>query len=199
MIILRIKEVVPIMRDDEIGNQILSILFLSLIHYLLAKFWHDDVPIVRGQNKTIRRTDVNNLVNMWKTMTSSGSSSIPPGNNNEETKSNVEIPEHRYRDKSQIILARKLQNLQEFATAYDLNLSNSDDTLLKTDIARKNVQRMANDLLTSINEANEINFGSFVAPINGRLLTRSRIQTFYQELVDVMPSKWKEIFQQQSY
>jgi len=199
MIILRIKEVVPIMRDDEIGNQILSILFLSLIDYLLAKFWHDDVPIVRGQNKTIRRTDVNNLVNMWKTMTSSGSSSLPPENNNEETKSNVEIPEHRYRDQSQIILARKLRNLQEFATAYDLNLSNSDDILLKTDTARKNVQRMAHDLLTSINEANEINFGSFVAQINGRLLTRSRIQTFYQELLDVMPSKWKEIFQQQSH
>jgi hypothetical protein len=128
---------------------------------------------------------------MWKTMTSSGSSLIPTENNNE-------IPEHRYRDKSQIILARKLRNLQEFATAYDLNLSNSDDILLKTDTARENVQRMANDLLASINEANEINFSSFVAQTNGRLLTRSRTQIFYQELLDVMPSKWKEIFQQQS-
>ncbi len=124
-------------------------------------------------------------------MTSSGSSLIPTENNNE-------IPEHRYRDKSQIILARKLRNLQEFATAYDLNLSNSDDILLKTDTARENVQRMANDLLASINEANEINFSSFVAQTNGRLLTRSRTQIFYQELLDVMPSKWKEIFQQQS-
>jgi len=128
---------------------------------------------------------------MWKTMTSSGSSVLPTGNNNE-------ISEHQYRDKSQIILARKLRNLQEFATAYDLNLSNSDDILLKTDTARENVQRMANDLLASINEANEINFSNFVAQTNGRLLTRSRIQTFYQELLDVMPSKWKEIFQQQS-
>jgi hypothetical protein len=128
---------------------------------------------------------------MWKTMTSSGSSLIPTENNNE-------IPEHRYRDKSQIILARKLRNLQEFATAYDLNLSNSDDILLKTDTARENVQRMASDLLASINEANEINFSSFVAQTNGRLLTRSRTQIFYQELLDVMPSKWKEIFQQQS-
>ncbi len=124
-------------------------------------------------------------------MTSSGPSLLPTGDNNE-------IPEHRYRDKSQIILARKLRNLQEFATAYDLNLSNSDDILLKTDTARENVQRMASDLLASINEANEINFSSFVAQTNGRLLTRSRTQIFYQELLDVMPSKWKEIFQQQS-
>jgi len=60
---------------------------------------------------------------------------------------------------------------------------------------------MANDVLTSIDEANQINFGSFVAQMGGYNrgnLARSRMQTFYQELLDVMPSKWKEIFQQQS-
>lgn len=99
---------------------------------------------------------------------------------------------------SEMILARKLQNLEEFANAYNLNLSSIDDALLRTDQARENVQRMADDILSSIDETNRINLGSFVAQMSGnnrRLLTQSRIQTFYQELLDVMPSKWKDIFQ----
>jgi len=140
---------------------------------------------------------------MWKTMTSTGPSSLPIGNNNEESNPNIEINEQqiplKHQNKSQIILARKLRNLQEFANAYNLNLSNIDDRLLQTNNARENVQRMANDLLTSINETNQLNLGNFVAQMGGnnrRLLIRSRIQTFYQELLDVMPPKWKEIFQQ---
>ncbi len=136
-------------------------------------------------------------------MTSTGASSLPIGNNNEESNTNIETNEQqiplRHRNKSQIILARKLRNLQEFANAYNLNLSNIDDRLLQTNNARENVQRMANDLLTSINETNQLNLGNFVAQMGGnnrRLLIRSRIQTFYQELLDVMPPKWKEIFQQ---
>ncbi|CAF4750234.1 unnamed protein product [Rotaria sp. Silwood1] len=186
MVILRIKEVVPIVRDDEI-----------------AQFWHDDVRTVRDHNKTMRHSDVNNLVNIWKTIKDTDLSPLPIEDNNEESKYNIQtIKQHlplKHRNVSQIILARKLRNLQEFANAYNLNLSNSDDTLLRTDKARENVQRMANDILASIDETNRINLGSIVAQMgrnNHRLLTRSRIQTFYQELLDVMPSKWKEIFQQ---
>lgn len=58
---------------------------------------------------------------------------------------------------------------------------------------------MAKDLLSSIDETNRINLGSFVTQYNhGRLSTPSRIQTLYQELLDVMPPKWKEVFEQQS-
>jgi hypothetical protein len=132
-------------------------------------------------------------------MTSSVPSSLPIEDNPEESQTNLEITEQqislRNRNKSQIILARKLRNLQEFATAYDLNLSNDDDRLLQTDTARVNVQRMANDLITSIEETNKMNLGSLVGGNNRRLLTQSRIQIFYQELLDVMPLKWKEIFQ----
>jgi len=132
-------------------------------------------------------------------MTSSGPSSLPIGDNPEESQTNLEITEQqislRNRNKSQIILARKLRNLQEFATAYNLNLSNDDDRLLQTDTARVNVQRMANDLITSIEETNKMNLGSLVGVNNRRLLTQSRIEIFYQELLDVMPLKWKEIFQ----
>jgi hypothetical protein len=132
-------------------------------------------------------------------MTSSVPSSLPIEDNPEESQTNLEITEQqislRNRNKSQIILARKLRNLQEFATAYDLNLSNDDDRLLQTDTARVNVQRMANDLITSIEETNKMNLGSLVGVNNRRLLTQSRIEIFYQELLDVMPLKWKEIFQ----
>jgi len=132
-------------------------------------------------------------------MTSSGPSSLPIGDNPEESQTNLEITEQqislRNRNKSQMILARKLRNLQEFATAYNLNLSNDDDRLLQTDTARVNVQRMANDLITSIEETNKMNLGSLVGVNNRRLLTQSRIEIFYQELLDVMPLKWKEIFQ----
>jgi hypothetical protein len=138
-------------------------------------------------------------------MTSTNPSSVPVDDNKEEVKAKIETDERhiplRNRNKSQIILERKLRNLQEFANAYNLNLSSIDDTLLRTDEARESVQRMANDVLTSIDEANQINFGSFVAQMGGYNrgnLARSRMQTFYQELLDVMPSKWKEIFQQQS-
>jgi hypothetical protein len=54
---------------------------------------------------------------------------------------------------------------------------------------------MANDLITSIEETNKMNLGSLVGVNNRRLLTQSRIEIFYQELLDVMPLKWKEIFQ----
>lgn len=81
-------------------------------------------------------------------------------------------------------------------------MANPNDTLLTTDRARENVQRMANDLLTSIDETNRLNLGSYVAQMGGsnrQLLTQPRIQVFYQELLDVMPSKWKEIFQQREH
>ncbi|CAF0719459.1 unnamed protein product [Adineta ricciae] len=183
MVILRIKEVVPIVRDDEI-----------------AQFWHDDVRIVRGQNKTRQRRDVTGLVNIWKEMTGTNPSALPIGDNQQEVEVDSKTTEHhklfRHRNKSQITLARKLRNLEEFADAYNLNLSISDDTSLKNERARKNVQRMANDILTTIDETNQVNLGSFVTQF-GRSATRSRMQTFYQELLDVMPSQWKEIFEQQ--
>ncbi len=138
---------------------------------------------------------------MWKTMTGTGPSALPVGDNNEEVKSTEEKLPLKQRNKSQIILARKLRNLQEFANAYDLNLSNSDDTLLKTDTAHQNIQQMPNDILSSIDKTNQMNLGSLVAQTSGnnqRLVTRSRMETLYQELLDVMPPKWKEVFQQQS-
>ena len=129
-------------------------------------------------------------------MTSNNLPSSPIDANNEAAKATGRQILLQNQNKS---LARKIRNLQEFATAYNLNLSNNDDRVLQTDVARENVQRMANDLISSIEETNRINFGSIVAQTGGnnhRLLTRSRIETFYQELLDVMPSKWKEIFQQ---
>ncbi|CAF1087113.1 unnamed protein product [Adineta steineri] len=186
MIILRIKEVVPIVRDDEI-----------------AEFWHNDVRIVRGQNKKIHHHDVSSLVNLWKEIASTNPTSLPNEENNEEVKPIIETKQSkislRHRDKSDIILRRKLKNLQEFANAYNLNLSNTEDVLLLNKNARKNVEHMANDILASIDETNQINLGSFVAQMSGYnrvSLTRVRMQTFYQELLDVMPPKWKEVFQE---
>ena len=60
---------------------------------------------------------------------------------------------------------------------------------------------MANDILSSIDETNQMNLGSLVAQTSGnnrRLVSRSRMETLYQELLDVMPPKWKEVFQKQS-
>jgi hypothetical protein len=173
-----------------------------LIQFLLAQFWHNDVRIVRGQNKTIHNRDVNNLVNMWKTMTGTNPSVLPIGDTDEDAKPDIKTNEQqiplKQRNKSEMILARKFRNLQEYANAYNLNLSNSDDTLLRTNDARENVQRMANDILASIDETSQMNIGSLVAQIGGnnqRSLTRSRMETLYQELMDVMPPKWKEVFQ----
>jgi hypothetical protein len=140
---------------------------------------------------------------MWKTMVDTGSSLSPVNENEEEPKANIDNDEQRlplrHRNKTQLILAHKLRNLQDFANGYNLNLSNPNDTSLKTANARENVQRMANDILASIDETNQTNLGSFVAQMGGnnrRSLAQSRIQTFYQELLDVMPSAWKEIFEQ---
>lgn len=106
----------------------------------------------------------------------------------------------RQENKSQMVLARKLRNLQDLANAYDLNISDADDTALKTAKARRNVRRMASDVLASIDESNQFNLGSFVAQLNayrGRSLTQAHMQTFYEELLEVMPSKWKEVFDEQ--
>jgi len=151
----------------------------------------------------MRHSDVTNLVNIWKSLNGTNLLPLPIEDQTVEGKSYIETIQQylpaKHRNISQINLARKLRNLEEFANAYNLSLSSTDDTLLKSDKARENVQRMARDLLASIDETNRINLGSFVAQMGGndrRLLTRARIQTFYQELLDVMPSKWKEIFRQ---
>ena len=102
----------------------------------------------------------------------------------------------KHHNKADLILARKLQNLQEFAQAYHLDLSLDDDRCLRSKAARHNVQRMARDILASIKEANQLNFDQFVAQL-GRSHRQSRVQTFYQELLEVMPPKWKEIFEQE--
>lgn len=123
-----------------------------------------------------------NLVNMWKSIVHLS-----------------ESPSHQ--KKSQLIVAHKLRNLQEFAQAYNLNLSNEDDIYLRTSQARRNVKRMADDLQKSIEEADKMNLGNFVAQMRGpnhRSLASARMQTFYQELLDVMPEKWKEIFEGKS-
>jgi hypothetical protein len=116
------------MRDDETGNQIFP--FASSMNriFLLIQFWHNDV-------------------NIWKTMTSNTPSSLPIGANNEYIETIEQQIPLRNRNKS---LARKFRNLQEFATASNLNLSNNDDRLLQIDTAQENVQCMANDLITSI-------------------------------------------------
>ena len=194
MVILRIKEVVPIVRDDQIGKEIFVFLQLFSIRWFhLAEFWHHDVPIVRGQNQKILPTDINHLVNIWKTMANNSPSALPMG----QTAPNIKSSDDKKQlNKSELILARKLRNLQEFAHAYNLNLSSDDDILVKTDQARENIQRMAHDLLKSREETDQMNFGSFVAQSYGRSLKQPHIRTFYDDLVDVMPMNWKEIFEQ---
>lgn len=183
MVILRIKEVVPIVRDDEIGLRgDFSVKFILKSISFSAEFWHDDVRIYRGQNRSIRRNDVSNLVNMWKSIVDQDRSSIPL--------------EHENRT-----FIRKLRHLEEFARAYDLNLSNDDDIHLRTVQSRRNIEQMVNDLQNIIDETNQLNLGSFVAQMRGpnqRKLTQMRIQTFFQELLEVMPSEWKKIFEEQS-
>lgn len=187
MVILRVKEVVPIVRDDEIGTcPKVSRYLLDVFFSRPAEFWHDDVRIVRGQNKAMRQREAHNFVELWETM---------------------EKPEHadeqqrplKGQSRVQMDLARKLRNLRDFARGYNLDLSKPEDRLLQTETARRNLQRMVNDMSTTIDETNRSNLGSLVASVGRhqqRSTSRSRMQTFYQELIEVMPRKWRDVFEQ---
>ena len=156
-----------------------------------AEFWRDDVRIVRGQNRSKHPGDVPQLVELWK---NSATSIQKDPSKQESINENKLLVKHH--NKTDRILARKLRNLQEFAQAYHLDLSRDDDRCLRSKAARHNVQRMARDIMASIKEANQLNFDQFVAQL-GRNHRQSRVQTFYQELLEVMPPKWKEIFEQE--
>lgn len=116
---------------------------------------------------------------------------------------NTEQKHTRYRSKSDVVLAQKLRNLQEFAKVYHLDLYNDDDRRLKTDRARENVRQMVRDLLSSANETNERNLDQLVVQVtmtgnyHRPLNQRSKLQTYYQELLEVMPNAWKEIFHEE--
>ena len=134
----------------------------------------------------MRQREAHNFVQLWETM---------------------EKPEHgeeqhrplKGRNRLEMELARKVRNLRDFARGYNLDLSKLEDRLLQTEAARGNLQRMVQDMSTSIDETNQLNLGSLVASVGRhqqRSKTRSRMQTFYQELLDVMPVKWRDVFEQ---
>ena len=158
---------------------------------IVAQFWRDDVRIVRGQNRSKPPGDESNLVELWKNSTAIDSSK--QALISEKKFKSTPFSHH---NKTDLVLGRKLRNLQEFAHAYHLDISLADDRCLRSEAARRNVRKMARDILASIEETNQLSLDQFVAQL-GRYNHRSRIQTFYQELLEVMPAKWKEIFEQE--
>ena len=162
---------------------------------ILAQFWHDDVRIVRDQNRVKHRRDLPQLMDLWRTMVLAGTS--PSKDQTEEE------TQPKRRVKPDIVLARKLRNLQDFAKVYHLDLNNDDDRCLKTDRARENVRRMARDLLTSITETNERHLDQLVVQMSltgnyhRPVAHQSKLQTYYQEMLEVMPQAWKNIFEEE--
>ena len=94
-------------------------------------------------------------------------------------------------------MAEKLRLLDSFARAYYLDMSNVNDRHVQNEIIRRKVQRMARDLITSIEESNRKNFDRCIAQVGSRTSTISPIQRIYQDLFEVMPSAWREIFQKE--
>ncbi|CAF1241468.1 unnamed protein product [Adineta ricciae] len=186
LIILRIKEVVPLHQTNQD----------------IADFFHYDVPVARDYNKTIHEGDFNHsnrlartIVDRWRSLKSSTS----PHHHAESTLTSpdLESPDHvKNLDPNDAESRRILFSLQKFAKEYDLDVFNMNDYELLTSSSRDKLQRLINDLIDMCQEIPPVfiglnNLQSFGA---GTSSTDKEHLSFYQEIIEHLPPKWHQMY-----
>ena len=203
LFILRIKEVVPLHQPNKD----------------ISNFFHHDVKVARDYNKTVsqgeldpinataatlRRNQVaQSIINQWKRLT------FAPPNNRETSVDAVQsrtVPSDPNRSSSHdtSILnvdfesRRKLFRLMTFAKEYDLDLLATPDYELSTWQSQEKVRLLVSDLLDMSDEFSTV-FVDLSRLQPGASQTSSDVEcrSFYQELIESLPTKWYQLFTQE--
>lgn len=146
--------------------------------------------MVRDQNREVNNETLPNLVHMWKSV-------------NEEIPSpHVELrrqksADPRLQERNEASIAENLRILHAFARAYQLDLSQVEDRCVRNDIVRRRVQRMAKDLQISMEETKRKQIELCVPQSNFRMRNPFQVQSTYEDLLEVMPTPWREIFEKE--
>ena len=191
LFILRIKEVVPLHQPNKD----------------IANFFHHDVKVARDYNKTIHEDDLetNNLatstitrsnlaqsiVNRWKTLKSMTSHD---NQQHEETgqvsstiNNDIELTDTESR--------QKLFHLKAFAKEYDLDVFNEHDYDLLNADSQEKVRLLVSDLVDMYQEIPSTFVGLFhLQPCTTPTSTDKEHMIFYQEIIELLPPKWYQLF-----
>ncbi|CAF3710169.1 unnamed protein product [Adineta steineri] len=191
LFILRIKEVVPLHQPNKD----------------ITNFFHYDVKVARDYNKTIHANNLesnnlaittitgNNLaqsiVNRWKTFKSHDNQTgqIPTISNDIELTDNnilnINTESHR-----------KLLRLKTFAKEYNLDVFDKHDYDLLNSTSREKVHLLVNDLVDMCQEDIPSVFVDLfhLQPCTTQTSTNKEYQLFYQEIIELLPPKWYQLF-----
>lgn len=189
LLILRVKEVVPLHQPNE-----------DVTH-----FFHHDVKVTRDYNKTLHANDLesnpsaNSTVHrshlarsilarwrMFKSMNSSAHQDIEQAPTTKHDGPVTDLDTDKRRD---------LLNLKMFSKGYDLNPFDKVDYDLITPESREKVRLLINDLLDMYEEVPPVFIGLFHLH---SYATRSNVGEddlpFYEEFIRLLPPKWYQIF-----
>lgn len=189
LLILRIKEVVPLHQPNED----------------VTNFFHYDVKMARDYNKTVHANDLEpnpssnspihrshlarSIVTRWRTFKSMNSSpnqdiEQTPTTNHDGPLTDLDIDRRR-----------DLLNLKMFSKEYGLNPFNKDDYHLSTPTSREKVRLLINDLLDMYEEVPPVFIGLFnLHPYATRSGVGEDRMPFYEEFIRLLPPKWYQVF-----
>lgn len=200
LIILRIKEVVPLHQTDED----------------IAHFFHHDVPVARDYNKTIQAGDFdpldlstlvanrNNLaksiVDRWRSFKTSSTSHSRQQSNQSPSPPlslDLESPKHlQHLVAGDTESRRKLVCLHTVAKEYQLDILNPDDYDLTSSDSEEKVRLLVNDLLDMCREIPSVFVDLYrLQPFAAQPVPADREHlSFYRDIIENLPPKWHQLY-----
>lgn len=183
LIILRIKEVIPLHQESK----------------EIAQFFHHDVKVARGYNKTI--TDKDNIHN--KKYGSSGIGTIVlsksiakhwKGLIPSSKDQNLSVNTQQY-DIFYSTNLTDLNHLQTYAKDFHLDVFRTEDRELTTAESQEKVLCLVNSILDIYEEdpAAFIDLSRF-QPYGAQTSARKEQTSFYEHLIELLPPKWYGVF-----
>ncbi|CAF3458177.1 unnamed protein product [Rotaria sp. Silwood1] len=200
LFILRIKEVVPLHQPNKD----------------IAKFFHHDVKVARDYNKTINEDDLEkdnlstltvqqshlakSIINRWKKVKSITSHDNQQNQEIQQSSSiNNDLELNNTRNNNVLNIdtesRRKLFRLKTFAKEYDLDVLNKNDYDLLNSNSREKIRLLINDLIDIYQDIPTVCADLFhLQPCNIQTSTAKEHMSFYQEILELLPPKWYQLF-----
>ncbi|CAF3470145.1 unnamed protein product [Rotaria sp. Silwood1] len=200
LFILRIKEVVPLHQPNKD----------------IAKFFHHDVKVARDYNKTINEDDLEkdnlstltvqqshlakSIINRWKKVKSITSHNNQQNQEIQQSSSiNNDLELNNTRNNNVLNIdtesRRKLFRLKTFAKEYDLDVLNKNDYDLLNSNSREKIRLLINDLIDIYQDIPTVCADLFhLQPCNIQTSTAKEHMSFYQEILELLPPKWYQLF-----
>ena len=176
LIILRIKEVIPLHHTNE----------------SIEKFFHHDVKIARNYNRTVQNNHHNSVSNVEKPIVNHQKHFTAP-RNTENRLSTLTTHSSPMLNNTQLM---NLSKLQTYAKDFNLNVLDEKDRELLTPESVEKVTYLAKNLLDMYEEdpSTSIDLSRCLSN-GGQISTQTECCTFYEHLITLLPPKWHKIFE----